>query len=101
MATLNPVLSRRRSAIEIVYEILRVCSNGSINKTAIMYQSNLNHDQLQRYLQRLSEQSLIDTDNVGHYCLTRQGEQAYQQVAHVIGILREFGRPAEPVAMAD
>ncbi|MDA1349250.1 MAG: hypothetical protein O3A47_10385 [Chloroflexi bacterium] len=35
------VMNARRSAIDIVHDILKVCDKGSINKTAIMYQSNL------------------------------------------------------------
>lgn len=101
MATLNPLLSQRRSAIEIVYEILKVCDNGRNNKTAIMYQSNLNHDQVKRYLQRLSKQYLIHSDALGYYHLTGYGKQAYEQVMQVMGILRELGREAEPAAVAD
>jgi len=42
------VMSARRSAIDIVHDILKVCNKGSINKTAIMYQSTLSYDQLKR-----------------------------------------------------
>ena len=101
MATLNPVLSRHRSAIEIVYEIMKVCNSGGNNKTAIMYHSNLNHEQLQRYLSRLSAQYLIDTDELGYYCLTEAGEQAFEQIEQVMQILRELGREAELVPVAD
>jgi predicted transcriptional regulator len=47
-------IGSRRSTVEIIFDILSVCSDGA-NKTAIMYQSNLSHDQLARYLTYLED----------------------------------------------
>ena len=35
------LMGGRQSAVEIVHEILSLCKNGGLNKTAIMYRSNL------------------------------------------------------------
>jgi predicted transcriptional regulator len=40
----------RRSQVEIMYIILRVCLGGSACKTKIVYDANLNFTRLKRYL---------------------------------------------------
>lgn len=97
MTIVNPVLSRRRSTVEIVFAMLQSCSEGGVTKTSIMYHSHLNHEQLQRYLSRLAIRGLIDTDNAGHFYLTEQGEEAFEQVSSVISMLRDLGKDVELV----
>ena len=99
MAIVNPVLSRRRSAVEIVFEVLKSCRDGGVNKTSIMYLSSLNHEQLQRYLSRLAARGLIKTDDSGLFYLTLQGEEAFEQVLAVITILRDLGKEMKPAAV--
>ena len=96
MTIVNPVLSRRRSTVEIVFEVLKSCRDGGVNKTSIMYHSSLNHEQLQRYLSRLAARDLIKTDDLGLFHLTFQGEEAFDQVSSVINILRDMGKDMEP-----
>ena len=40
-------------------DILSMCSDGGANKTAIMYRSNLSHDQFVRYLAYLADRELL------------------------------------------
>lgn len=89
----KPITGRRRSAFEIVRQILSVCDHGDVNKTAIMYRSNLSYEQLQRYLALLSAQGLIKKDNTGHFDLTPRGHQTLEQVSDVI--LTLSGLPAD------
>ena len=88
----NAVLGGRRSAIEIVHEILSVCDNGGVNKTAIMYRSNLSYDQLRRYLSLLSGQHLIERNEAGRFETTPSGEETMKQVSTVLGTLQELRR---------
>lgn len=50
--------NRRRSREEVLGEIIRAASKGTI-KTRIMYKAALNSRQLKRYLQMLMKQGLI------------------------------------------
>ena len=96
MTMFNPMLSKRRSTVEIVYDVLRSLSNGGVNKTSIMYFSSLNHDQLQRYLSRLAARNLIEIDDSGIYRLTPQGEETFDKVKSVISMLTDLGKEMEP-----
>ena len=85
------VIGGRRSAIEILFEMLSVCSNGGVNKTAIMYLSNLSYDQLLRYLNFMCSNSLvIHNATTGHYHITPKGQDTLEQVEGVINLLRDL-----------
>ena len=81
----------RRSAVEIVQEILTVCDNGGVNKTAIMYKSNLSYDQLCRYLALLSEQDLIRKNDEGRFQITPSGQNTLRQMSSVLRALLGAG----------
>jgi predicted transcriptional regulator len=58
-------VSRRRSNIEIIADMLRVGENGA-GKTEIMYSANMSYSQIQKYLDYLVSQGFItkvDMDN--------------------------------------
>ena len=58
-------VSRRRSNIEIIADMLRVGENGA-GKTEIMYSANMSYSQIQKYLDYLVNQGFInrvDMDN--------------------------------------
>lgn len=84
------LVNGRRSAIEIIYEMLMVCRAGA-NKTAVMYRSNLSHDQLVRYLGFLETQGLIHRNDQGRYLLTQQGDETLKQIEAVIRVLGDLG----------
>ena len=84
---LNPVMGARRSVIEIVYEMLSVCSDGDLNKTAIMYRCSLSYDQLRRYLTRLCDQGLLRVGGEGRYQITPKGQVTLRQASTVIQTL--------------
>ncbi len=87
---LGRVIGSRRSAAEIVSEILALCDNGGIGKTAIMYRCNLSYEQLSRYLSILSTQGLIARDHRGRFQLTPQGNAVHGQLTEVVRILHEL-----------
>ena len=82
------LIGNRRSAIEIVSEILSVCRNGTVNKTAIMYRSNLSFEQLQRYLAFLHDQRLLHRQESGQYAITSRGHEILSQINEVMDLLR-------------
>ena len=60
-----------RNDIDICADILRIARVGA-KKTHLVYKANLNFKIIKRYLSRLSEQSLISSDN-GQYITTEEG----------------------------
>jgi predicted transcriptional regulator len=90
-----PVTSEKgslRSSMEIVYQVLSLCGNGGVGKTAIMYRGNLSYKQLQKYLSALSAQHLIEEDPEGKYRITAQGHQLLDRIGNV---LRGLGNSCE------
>lgn len=84
------VVNGRRSAIEIIYDMLSVCRTGEANKTAVMYRSNLSHSQLMRYLVFLNDQGLVEKDRSGKYHLTSKGDQLLDQISEVLDVLSDL-----------
>ena len=72
----GPTVVSNRTRIEILASILNVASNGSL-KTHIMYKANLSHRQLEKYLEFLIRNMLLEETNepdVGRrYRLTQKG----------------------------
>ena len=56
-------ISNRRSNFEIIADMLRL---GEAGKTEIMYSANMSYFQLQKYLNFLLQQNLIDKVTVGN-----------------------------------
>lgn len=81
------IVGERRSAMEIVHDILSVCDNGGAKKTAIMYQSSLSYEQLKRYLDLLSNQDLIHRKEDGHFQMTPIGQKTLRQMSSVMKAL--------------
>ena len=86
----KPLVGRRRSAVEILFEILSCCRDGGLNKTAIMYRCNLSYDQLVRYLSFTRSQNLLVRNQGGQFELTDRGQETFDQVDRVIRILLEL-----------
>ena len=91
----NRVLGSRRTTMEILYEILSMCSDGGTNKTTIMYGSNLSHDQLQRYLSLLSTKNLVDVDDSGRFQVTSSGREMLGRLSTVTRMLRDLRQEME------
>jgi predicted transcriptional regulator len=52
------VLNNRRSELEIIHHILSL-SNKGVRKTKLLYQVNLNHRQLNTYMEFLIEKNIL------------------------------------------
>ena len=78
------VLSSRRSNLEIVYDILALCDNGGVGKTAVMYGANLSYTMLQKYLSSLSSQYLIQMDLASKFRTTPRGQQLLRDIRGVL-----------------
>lgn len=75
----NQMKSRRRSSIDIVHDILKLCDGGGIKKTAIMYGGNMSYDQLRRYLSVLTRQKVVARNDDGNYQITAKGQDTLRK----------------------
>ncbi len=82
------IIGTRRCALEIVAEVLAVCRNGAVNKTAIMYRGNLSFEQLQRYLYFLYAQHLLEKNEAGQYVITPRGHEILCEIEELVALLR-------------
>ena len=84
------LMGRRRSAVEIIHEILSLCNDGGLNKTAIMYRSNLSYDQLLKYLGALCEDDQLFKNTNGAFQITTDGIKALKSMANAVKTLRNL-----------
>jgi len=82
-------VSRRRSDIEIIADMLKVGENGA-GKTEIMYSANMSYSQIQKYLGFLVGQGFIDKMNIGNPCVTYQVTDSGLKLLQTINTLREM-----------
>jgi predicted transcriptional regulator len=83
-------MSRRRSEVQILAEILNISLNG-VNVTRLMYQANLSYSTLRKYLSATIKKKLIEKldngDDGVKYCTTEKGKlflRKLKEVAHVL-----------------
>lgn len=83
-------ISRRRSNIEIIADMLKIGENGA-GKTKIMYNANMSYSQIQKYLRFLVGQGFIDKVEVENtavtYQLTDSGSKLLDTINNLIEML--------------
>ncbi len=83
-------MSRRRSNIEIIANILRIGEKGT-GKTKIMYSVNMSYAQMQKYLPFLISHGFIDCVKVGNpvvtYQVTDKGTKLMQSIDTITEML--------------
>ena len=82
-------VSRRRSDIEIIADMLKVGENGA-GKTEIMYSANMSYSQIQKYLGFLVGQGFIDKMKIGNPCVIYQVTDSGLKLLQTINTLREM-----------
>ena len=84
-------ISRRRSDIEIIAEMLKVGENGA-GKTKIMYNANLSYTQIQKYLGFLMGQGFIAKMAMGNpsvtYQVTESGAKLLESITNLMEMLQ-------------
>ncbi len=84
-------LNTRRSDINIIAEILRL---GEANKTKIMYDVNMSHQQLEKYLDFLVGKGLLEKEQSkrnpgGLFRITPKGKQLLRSIEGTLELLGE------------
>ena len=87
-------VSRRRSNIEIIADMLRVGENGA-GKTEIMYSANMSYSQIQKYLRYLLSQGFIGEVKMGNPMVTYQVTESGLKLLKAIDSLIEMLGPSE------
>jgi predicted transcriptional regulator len=86
----QPGLSRRRSDIKIIADMLRAGEKGA-GKTEIMYSANMSFSQIQKYLEYLVNQGFIhkvDMDNtLTAYQVTDTGMKLLKAIDNLLSML--------------
>jgi len=81
-------IERRRSSIEVIADMLRL---GEAGKTEMMYSANMSYFQLQKYLNFLLQQRLIDKVTVGNpvvtYRVTKKGLKLLRNIDSILEVL--------------
>jgi predicted transcriptional regulator len=85
-------VSRRRSSIEIIADMLRVGENGA-GKTEIMYSANMSYSQIQRYLDYLVNQGFISKVNMDNALVAYQVTDTGMKLLKAIDALMEMLGP--------
>ena len=71
----------RRSRIDIIIDVLEVAKMG-VNKTSVVYKSNLNFKLAQKYLELLQKNGLVE-NRVDKYITTDKGRMFLQKAKEI------------------
>ena len=88
----RPVVSQRRSNIEIIADMLRVGENGA-GKTEIMYSANMSYSQTQKYLDYLVNNGFINKVEMGSTVVAYQVTDSGLKLLRVIDTLMRMLEP--------
>jgi predicted transcriptional regulator len=91
-------VSRRRSSIEIIADMLRVGENGA-GKTEIMYSANMSYSQIQKYLVYLVNQGFISKVNMDNTLVAYQVTDTGMKLLKAIDALMEMLGPHKDVSI--
>ncbi len=80
-------IKMRRSRIDIVVDILGVAKNG-VNKTAMVYRTNINFTLAEKYIELLEKQGFLET-NSEKYITTDKGKIFLQKAKEITLQLEE------------
>lgn len=87
-------VSRRRSNIEIIADMLRIGEKGA-GKTEIMYTANMSFSQIQKYLGYLLNQGFITRVKIDNSLIAYQVTERGLKLLKAIDTLMEMLAPAE------
>ena len=85
--------NKNRGKLDIVHEILCI-SSIKVRKTRIMYQANLSFVQVERYLQNLLENGLIEFLDDTFYLITPKGKRFLQMHTEYLLKVKQLGEEA-------
>lgn len=91
---------KNRSRLEIVRDILSFALVKA-RKTKIMYRASLNYVQLEKYLNNLLENGLLEHDGDSHYLTTENGRKFLKIYNNHFNRCKRIEKEADEVAIED
>ncbi len=88
-------MSSKRNRLEIIHDILdAVKEEDEIKPTHILYNANLSHDMMEKYLEDLLEKDMLEEkekDGGKRYSLKEKGEEYLREYQKIIDFVETFG----------
>lgn len=87
-------MTKRRSKLRILADILRVLETGEANVTKLMLEANLSHARLMKYLQELVEKELVTREENSRevrFRITKRGREFLEEFERIEKIAEAFG----------
>lgn len=87
-------MARKRSKLEIVFEIIDVLSREPMNPTRLAMLVNMPYDRLRKLLEELVAKGVVVYEDQGKsrlYALTPQGHRLYEELKRIRRILKDYG----------
>ncbi len=83
---------RRRSAQQVITDILLVCQGNGANKTKIVYAARLNFSTIIPYLERLSRDGLLEIvpGETSLFKITQKGTKALEHLKAIGELMPSF-----------
>jgi predicted transcriptional regulator len=83
----------RRDKLKVIIGILEICDGESINKTTVVYQSNLNFKTAGVYLNMLKNEGLVEVTKPGpreKYRTTKKGREILRNIKKVYDRMGQY-----------
>jgi predicted transcriptional regulator len=83
----------RRDKLRVIIGILEICDGDNINKTKIVYQSNINFKIASMYLDMLINEELVKVINPGpreKYRTTEKGKEILRNIKQVYDRMEQY-----------
>ncbi|MEM0014671.1 MAG: winged helix-turn-helix domain-containing protein [Zestosphaera sp.] len=87
-------MSRKRSKLEVVFDVLDALSKEAVNPTRLATLANMPYDRLRKLLNELIERGLVMLEDHGRsqtVVLTLQGYQLHEELKRIKKILEDYG----------
>ena len=79
---------KRRSKLEIVFEILKVIGKKGVKPTHLMYKTYLSHALLKKYIEELTKRGRIIGKEKNYLMLTTKGEKQIKSMKKAFKIIK-------------
>jgi predicted transcriptional regulator len=87
-------MTKKRSKLQIIYNILETLMQGEINPTKLATLVNMPYDRLMDLLEEMNEKGLViisSSGKVKSVGITSKGVELYEELKKVVELLDEYG----------
>jgi predicted transcriptional regulator len=87
-------MTKKRSKLQIIYNILETLMQGEINPTKLATLVNMPYDRLMDLLEEMNEKGLViisSSGKVKSVGITFKGVELYEELKKVVELLDEYG----------